>query len=186
MKKIMILMSMAIMFLICSASAATTKNKSDETAAHSANDVRIGYVDMNIVLNECNEGKLAKAKLQAEGKTLKQKLDKMQSDLNKMKEELDKQKLVLSPKAAKEKESIYQQKLVEFQKTGSDYEKMFAEKEANFIKPITDKMQLVIRKVGESEGYTIIVGKDTVLYSPTGTNLIDLTDKVKREYNFFK
>jgi outer membrane protein len=152
----------------------------DKTDASSSVGTKIGYVDLNRALNEVNQGKAAKAQLEADGKAKKQKLEIMQNDLRKMKEDLDKQRLILSADAMREKETQFQQKFAELQRTSMDFEREFSEKESTFIKPISDKMQVVIQELGKSEGYTIIIPKEMALYSLPGS---DLTDKVITTFN---
>lgn len=171
MKKFMMLV---VGVLVVAGFAAVTKAASDSAGA------KFGYVDLNRVLNESNEGKAAKAKLEADGKAKKQKLDILQNDLKKMKDDLDKQRLILSADAMKEKEVQFQQKLMELQKTGVDFEKQFGEAEAAAIKPISEKIQRVIQQIGQSDNYTMIVPKEMALYSQAGA---DLTDKVIAEFN---
>ena len=151
-----------------------------KASAESAAGTKFGYVDLNRALNETNEGKAAKARLEADGKAKKQKLEMMQNDLKKMGEDLEKQKLILSADALKEKQGVFQQKLMELQKTSMDYEKQFAESEAAAIKPISEKLQRVIQQIGAAEGYTMIVPREMALYSPAGS---DLTDKVITAFN---
>jgi outer membrane protein len=165
--------------LLGAAGVVQAAEKQPEAAAGS----KLGYVDMNRALNEVNEGKAAKAKLEADGKAKKQKLEIMQNELKTMKQDLDKQKLILSKEALQEKETQFQQKFFELQKTSADFEKEFAEKEASYIKPISMKLQQVIQRVGQSEGYTMIVPREMALYSLPGT---DLTDKVIASYNTSK
>lgn len=145
-----------------------------------ANGSKFGYVDLNRVLNECNEGKAAKAKLEADGKAKKQKLEIMQNDLKKMKEDIDKQRLILSADAMKQKEAEFQQKFLDLQKTSMDFEKEFSEKESTAIKPISDKIQKVIQSIGSTGGFSLIIPREMALYSPSGT---DLTDRVISDYN---
>ena len=148
--------------------------------AEATSGSKFGYVDLNRALNEVGEGKAAKAKLEADGKAKKQKLEMMQNDLKKMKEDLDKQRLILSADAMKEKETQFQQKFMELQKTSMEYEKQFGEAEASAIRPISEKLQRVIQQMGQEEGYTMIVPREMALYSPAGT---DLTDKVIAAFN---
>ncbi|MFH1830783.1 MAG: OmpH family outer membrane protein [Pseudomonadota bacterium] len=152
-------------------------------AVASTDQVKLGYVDMNRALNEVNEGKAAKAKLEADGQAKKKKLEIMQNELKTMKEDLDKQRLILSKEALAKKEADFQQKFFELQKTTMEFEQSFAEKEANFIRPISEKLQGVIQKIGQAEGYSLIVPRAMALYSLPGT---DLTDKVIAAYNTTK
>lgn len=176
MKKFTLLL-VAVLFAV-GFSVSALAGKDDKDAALSG--AKLGYVDLNRILNESNEGKAAKNKLEADGKAKKQKLEIMQNDLKKMKEDLDKQRLILSADALREKEGQFQQKLMELQKTSMDYEQQFSQAESQAIKPISDKIQLVIQRIGQSEGYLMIVPREIALYSPVGT---DITEKVLAEYN---
>lgn len=157
-----------------------TARAADDKAVQAASGLKLGYVDLNRVLNESTEGKAARAKLEADGKAKKQKLEMMQNDLKKMKEDLDKQKLILSADAMREKEGQFQQKFLELQKTSMDFEKQFADAEGAAIKPISEKIQRVIQQIGQQEGYALILPKEMALYSPAGS---DLTDKVIADCN---
>lgn len=173
MKKLAILVSLVLIFAV----SVKTASAEDKTATGS---VKIGYVDLNRTLNEVSEGKAARAKLEADGKAKKQKLEIMQNDLKKMKEDYDKQRLILSGDALRDKEGKIQEKLVELQRTSMEFEKQFSDAESTAIKPISDKIQRVIQQIGQSENYSMIVPKEMALYSPAGT---DLTDKVIASYN---
>ncbi len=175
MKKAIVLV-VAVAFALTASVGAFAKNAQADASA----TVKIGYVDMNRALNEVNEGKAAKAKLEADGKAKKQKLEIMQKELQKMKEDLDKQSMILSKEALAEKQAKFQQKFIELQKTSVEFEKEFADKEMNFINPISEKLQTVIQKIGSSEGYTMIVPRAMALYSLPGS---DITDKVIATYN---
>jgi outer membrane protein len=149
-------------------------------ASESSSNFKIGYVDLNAALNEVNEGKTAKSKLEADGKAKKQKLEIMQNDVKKIKEDIDKQRLILSAEALREKEMQLQQKFLELQKMTIEFERDFAEKETSYIRPISEKLQIVISDIGKEEGYAIIVPKEMALYSLPGA---DLTQKVVAAYN---
>lgn len=171
-----LVLAVAVLFVVSVAFEAMATSEEAQAAAGG----KFGYVDLNRALNEVGEGKSAKAKLEADGRAKKQKLEIMQNDLKKMKEDLDKQRLILSADAMREKEAQFQQKFMELQKTSMDFEKSFGEAEANAIKPISEKLQRVIQQIGAGEGYTMIVPREMALYSPAGT---DLTDKVIAAYN---
>ena len=172
MKNLVTLM-VAVLLVVCFSPIA----KAADVAATGSS--KLGYVDLNRVLNEVSEGKSAKAKLEADGKAKKQKLEIMQNDLKKMKEDLDKQRLILSADAMKEKEAQFQQKFMELQKTSMEYEQQFAQAETAAIKPISEKIQRTIQQLGQTEGYALIVPREMALYSPAGS---DLTDKVIASY----
>lgn len=172
MKKFMLAVVMAVALVSGSVHAA------DNTASTSLS--KIGYVDINRAMNEVNEGKKAKAQLEADGKSKQQKLQIKQNELKAASEELEKQKPILSPDALQKKQMELQQKYVELQRMGAEFEKQFADQENSLTKPITEKMRNIISQLGAKDGYSAILPKDMMLYAPQGT---DLTDKVISAYN---
>jgi len=176
MKKVLALV-VATMVL---AGAYAAQAKSETTTA---GNVKIGYVDMNQSINEVKAGRSAKAKLEADGKAKKQKLEIMQNELKKMKEDLDKQSLILSKDALQEKQAAFQQKFMELQRTTMEFEREFAEKEQSLIKPITEKLARVIQDVAREKGYTLIVPKAMVL---SGLQQDDLTGVVIKKFDSSK
>ena len=66
------------------------------TSAAFAEDVKVGYVDMQRALNETEDGRKAKAQLKKVFEERQKTLDKQQNDLKAMKESLEKQRDVLS------------------------------------------------------------------------------------------
>lgn len=182
MKKLSIFL-MAFLCLAVFAGGAVAKKGTQGGQISTAEATKFGYVDLNRALNEVDEGKSAKAKLEADGRAKKKKLEIMQNELKKMKEDLDSQRLILSAEALRAKETKLQEKLIELQKMSVEFEQDFAKKEADYIKPISDKLKRVINDIGVRNGYTMIVPREMALYSPPGT---DLTDEVITAYNKFK
>src|SRR5688572_10195231 len=60
------------------------------TAVAAQADQKIGYVDVSKALNDVEDGKTAKAKLQSDFTDKQKKLDAMQNDLKAKKDEFDK------------------------------------------------------------------------------------------------
>ncbi|MBI4211630.1 MAG: OmpH family outer membrane protein [Deltaproteobacteria bacterium] len=148
--------------------------------AQDAKGLKIGYVDLNRALNEVEEGKQAKANLEADGKAKQQKLEIKQKELKAQKEAYDKQRPILSDEARREKEGNLQKSFVELQKLSQDFEKEFASKEGELTKPIAEKLKIVVADIAKNGGYAVVLPKDIVLYGAGGT---DLTDEVVKRYN---
>jgi outer membrane protein len=69
-------------------------------------DIKIGWVDIQRAVNECNAGKEAKKALSKEGEKVQHLIAEKQTELQRMKESLDQQALMLNPevRASREKE----------------------------------------------------------------------------------
>ena len=143
---------------------------------------KIAVVDLQRAINETEDGRKSKDKLKKLFESRQQGLDKKQEELKKLKEELEQQKNVLSRDAFDAKVESYQKQLVELQQVYVDYQRELAEKEGELTKQIIERMEKILRRIGQTEGYTMIVERNEagVIYVPTS---YDLTDVVIQRYN---
>lgn len=147
-----------------------------------AQQTKIAVVDLQRALNETEDGRKAKAQLQALFKQRQDALDKKQDDLKKMKDDIDRQKNVLSKQALQQRMDQYQQAFVQLQTTYVQFQRELAQKEADLTKTILEKMQAILRHIGQVQGYQLIIERNEggVIWAPTN---LDLTDEVIQKYN---
>jgi len=145
-------------------------------------NIKIGVVDLQAVLEKCEAGKAAIAKLQAEFKSLKDKLDKKKQAIDKLRAQLEKQKLMLTQEAQIDKELEYKQKVQEFKTLYSTYQQKMRIKERQLREPIVKELEKVLEKYGKEKNFTLIIDKrnsGVVYNSPT----VDITKEVIVEFN---
>ena len=144
--------------------------------------VRVAVVDLQRALNETEDGRRAKTQLKRLFKSRQQALDDKQNQLKKLKEDIEKQKNVLSQPALQKKLEEYQQAFVELQTVYVDYQRELASKEAELTKVIIERMENILRRLGQAEGYTLILerGEAGVMWVPSN---LDVTDAVIQHYN---
>lgn len=144
--------------------------------------VKIGYIDLQRALNESDAGKEAKATFNKRVEELQKVLDEKQNELKKLQDEMEKQKGLLTPEARGEKEKVYQQKLKDVQRFAKDSQEELQQKDAEMTKKILRDLRDIIKKIGNEEGYTIILerGDAFVLYAAEG---VDITEKVIKAYS---
>jgi len=147
-----------------------------------AQAAKIAVVDLQRAINETEDGRKAKDRLKKLFESRQQGLDKKQQELKKLKDELDTQKNVLSRDALETKVESYQKQLVELQQVYVEYQRELAEKEGELTKGIVERMERILRRIGQTDGYSMIVerGEAGVIYVPTN---LDLTDVVIQRYN---
>jgi outer membrane protein len=147
-----------------------------------AAELKIGCVDIQRAVNECNAGKDAKKSIAKEVEKFQRLIADKQKELQTMKESLDKQSPMLTSEARAMKEKEYQNKLREFQRWGEDNQNDLNQKRAEMERNISIGLQKVIKKVGEEEGYTLILEKNEniVLHA---SKTIDLTDRVIKVFD---
>ena len=146
-----------------------------------AQEIKIGFVDLQRALNESESGRRAKDDFRGQ-------LDKVQGDLKKRKEELDRMKEQIEKKASVLKEEERRNLEKDFQKKVRDFERSYKDTQAELqgkdnelTARILADLQEVIQEIGREEGYTMILEASTnVLY---GAPSADLTDRIIEAYN---
>jgi outer membrane protein len=147
-----------------------------------ASEIKIGFVDIQKAVNECQAGKEAKKSITSDLEKFQRKIAEKQKELQALKESIEKQALMLSAEARAAKEKEYQNKLREFQRWGEDNQNEINQKRLEMERTISMGLQRVIQKLGADEGYTLILDKNEniVLFA---SKAIDLTDRVIKAYD---
>ncbi len=146
-----------------------------------AENIKVGFVDLQRVLNDTDEGKRVKNKLKTMFKEKQGLLDKRQEELKKFKEDFDKQRVVLKPDAVKSKEQELQKKFIELQGLYMNLQKEISGKEAELMQGMLKQTQAILAQIGSSEGFTLILQRgDAVLW---GKPHLDITNEVIRKFN---
>ncbi len=150
--------------------------------AFGQNKVKIGYVDMQRILNEVEDGARAKERLKKEFNEKQTQLDKKQEELKKKKDEYDKQSLVLKEDARRQKQQELQQDFIELQQLYAKLQKELSENELGLTKEIFDKAQAIVAGIAQKDGFTLILDKaeGRILFALPS---MDLTNEVIRKYN---
>ncbi len=150
-----------------------------------AAELKVGYVDIQKAINECNAGKDAKKAITKEVEKFQRLIGEKQKELQTLKDSFEKQAPMLSHDARANKEKEYQNKLREFQRWGEDSQNEINQKRLEMERGIALGLQKVIQKVGADEGYTLVFEKNEniVLYAAKS---IDLTDRIIKAYDVQK
>lgn len=148
----------------------------------SAQEIKIGYVDLQRALNDSEAGRRAKEEF-------KKQVDKLQADLKKQKDELDnlkdrleKKALVMKEDERREMEKDYQRKLRDFERNYKDSQGELQLKDNELTRDLLQEIQVVIAEYGKKGNYTVILeqSSSSVLY---GDPKVDLTDQIIAAYN---
>ncbi|MBM4278299.1 MAG: OmpH family outer membrane protein [Deltaproteobacteria bacterium] len=146
----------------------------------SASSLKIGFVDIQKAVNECNAGKEAKKAIVKEMDKLQRQFADKQKELQTMKESLDKQAPMLNPDVRATKEKDFQNKVREFQRWQEDSQNEVNQKRMEMEQNISIGLMKIIQKLGEDEGYTVIMELRSVLFA---TKTVDITDRVIKIYD---
>jgi len=152
-----------------------------------AQKFKVGYVHSNKILATFKDAVDVQKKVdeidrqfQAEGK-------EMQENLKMLQEQYESQSLLLSDAKKREKEQEIQNlimKLQNFQQekynpqTGEIYKK-----QAELLQPVYDKINAVIKKIGEDDNYDLILDTASGNILHVSSAVTDLTDRILEELN---
>jgi len=148
--------------------------------------IKFGYVDSQRILQEYQEAVDAQNKLEEIRNQYQAEYDNKVKEYQALAQEIESQSLLLSEEKKKEKTQILQEKAIEIDKY--KYDKLnpeggeFYKKNQELFKPVIDKINTVIKKIGTVEEY------DFIIDASSGALLhalpkYDLTNQVLDELN---
>ncbi len=148
----------------------------------SAQDVKIGFVDLQRALNESDAGARAKAEFKVQMDKLKSDLKKQQDDIEALKDRLEKKAMVLKEEERRRLETDLQKKMRDFDRAYKDSQAELQSKDNELTANILRDLQELIQEIGEREGFLTILeaSSNPVLYSAKSA---DLTDRIIQLYN---
>ena len=142
-----------------------------------AKDVRVGVIDIQAAVTGTKEWKKEFASFKTKFQKEKVTIATKEKNLKKMIENLNKQSMVLSPELKKKKEEALIKKKKDFERYVQDKNEEFAKKEKVITGKILKKMVGIIKKLGESKKFTMILEKKVGLYFDQSVDLTTLATK---------
>jgi len=145
-------------------------------------ELKVGCVDIQRAMNDCQAGIEAKKVIGKEMEKLQKLFAERQRELQTMKESIERQAPMMRPEVRETKEKEFQTKVRDYQRWLEDNQKEIQQKGAGMERAILQDIQKIIKKIGEEEGYTVILerNENIVLFS---SKAIDLTDRVIKAYD---
>lgn len=154
-------------------------------ASYAQQPLKIGYINSNAILEKYKEAADVRKQLAELNSQWEQEARNMQKEIQTLQEQLESQSLLLSEERKVEKQQEIQNKYLEYQQflqqkwnpQGGEAVK----KEAELLKPVFDKINEAIKKIGDAQSFHYIF--DTVnanlLYA--SDDQPDLTEQVLAE-----
>ncbi len=153
------------------------------TWAFSAEEIKLGAVDLPRVVRESEAGKKGAAdlkklyeKYQAQIRAKEGKLDKLQKAL------LEKGKS-LPPEKRSAKEKELQKKFQEYQEFAKNAQEDIAKKESDLLRPIMESLEKLVKDYGRANGYAAITAKGGLVYNDGKYEVKDLSDDILRQFD---
>jgi len=145
-----------------------------------AQDSKIGFVDIQKVFVESEQGKKAKETLDSYVKSHQVKIDEKEKAIEKAKEELEKKSSVLSEDAKKKKQDDMQSMVREYKRLASEAQEEVRKREQEITKEIFKSVKELVLAMGKDEKYSAILDNSMVIYSDSSA---DITDKIIKKLN---
>ncbi|HEY6908923.1 MAG TPA: OmpH family outer membrane protein [Myxococcales bacterium] len=145
-----------------------------------AQAMKIGYVDVQRAVQEVEEGKAARTRLQHELQQKQADIAKKRAELEKMKADYDKQAPVLSEDAKRKRQEDLQKAFVDAQNAAGQMQEELSGKEQEAMQGISKRLLQIVAEVSERENFNFVIDKAALLYAPAAS---DVTNEVVRRYN---
>jgi len=144
--------------------------------------LKVGCVDIQRAMNNCQAGIEAKKAINKEMDKLQKLFAERQKELQTIKESFEKQAPMMKPEVRATKEKEFQSKVRDYQRWLEDNQKEIQQKGMEMERTILQGLQTVIKKIGEEEGYTLVLEKNEniVLFS---SKAIEFTDRVIKTFD---
>jgi outer membrane protein len=147
-----------------------------------AEDLKLGYVDLQRALYETEDGRKAKAQLKKVFEQKQKELDEQQEDFKKAKEDLDKKRSLMAADKVREKETELQTKFEKVQQSYLRHQKDLQDKEGEVTSKIFERMNRIIAKIATAENFSMILDRQQAGLIFAKPHL-DLTNELIRRYN---
>ncbi|MFO7839481.1 MAG: OmpH family outer membrane protein [Desulfosalsimonadaceae bacterium] len=148
--------------------------------AHGADIAKIGVVDFQRILSESEAGKDIQARIQAKGQGMQGDLQNLKKEIESLEEDLSQRSSVLSKEKRGEMQRELNIKQYDLKSKLQDYKTQIRELESKLMKKMQEQVLSLAEKIGEEEGYLLIIEKSAAVYAPSS---IDITDKLIQKYN---
>lgn len=143
---------------------------------------KIGFFNMEEILNSSEAGKQANEELKKIFEENKKKIQEREKELYRLKEELEKQKSVLTEKALREKETNYNKKFRDYQDLVKDANDEMNSKRQELVNKFVPDVIKIVESIGKKEGYSAIIDIASVPVAYYNKEN-DLTQKIIEEFN---
>src|SRR5881628_2650270 len=145
-------------------------------------ELKIGVVDMQRALNECDAGKKAKDQVKAKFEKSQDQLRKQREDIDHMKEDYDRKALVLKDEERRNLEKDLENRSLDFKRKYEDFQRDLKRTDSELTAGIVDELYALVRDYGAKHDYSLVLeaSNGALLYNDKAT---DITDEIIKLYN---
>ncbi|MBW1982965.1 MAG: OmpH family outer membrane protein [Deltaproteobacteria bacterium] len=150
--------------------------------ASAAEVVKLGYFDMQTIIERSEIGKQGAEKFQQQKEKVRQELSGKLKEIKALDEEFKKKEQIWSAEVKKQKAQEIMAKRMEYDRLAYDANRQLDKLQQELLNPIRDKIFDIITRIGKEEGYTMIweMRRAGLAYAPAS---LELTDRIIKELN---
>jgi Skp family chaperone for outer membrane proteins len=147
---------------------------------------RIGYIDMEYILENVSDYKEATAQLELKAQKWKQEIEAKKLDINTLKESLKAEKALLTKELIDERETeikFLEDEMLDYQQKQFGANGNLIHQKAALAKPIQDQVFTAVQDIAEAKNYDFIFDKSSDLTMLFSNKKFDISDQVIRILN---
>lgn len=153
------------------------------TNAQTARGIRIGYIDMEYILQNVPDFTEAKNQLEQKAQKWKQEIEVKKNEITKLKESLKTERVLLTKELIEEREEeiLFQEaELTAFQEKRFGPNGDLIVQKAVMVKPIQDQVFTAVQDIAEQKKYDFVLDKSSDLTVLFAAKRFDISDAVIR------
>ena len=147
---------------------------------------RIGYIDMEYILENVSDYKEAKAQLELKAQKWKQEIEAKKLDINALKESLKAEKALLTKELIDERQTeikFLEDEMLDYQQKQFGADGNLMRHKAALAKPIQDQVFTAVQDIAEAKNYDFVFDKSSDLTMLFSNKRFDISDQVLRVLN---
>ncbi len=147
---------------------------------------RIGYIDMNVILNSVTEYQKASALLDNNIENWKKEIALKKIQLKQMQDQLNTEKVLLTPELIADKELEIQDfslELIALQEKRFGPQGDLIQQRTNLLQPIQDQILSIVQQVAEERRYDFIFDRSSDAFMLYSAKNYDISDLVLKRIN---
>ncbi|RYZ79002.1 MAG: OmpH family outer membrane protein, partial [Proteobacteria bacterium] len=145
--------------------------------------IRIGYIDMEFILQSVPDYAEAKNQLEQKAQKWKQEIETKRNDVNKLKDNLKTERVLLTKELIEEREeeiAFQEKELLDYQQQRFGPTGDLVTQKAVLIKPIQDQVFTAAQDIAENKKYDFIFDKSSDLTILFAAKKFDISEQVIR------
>lgn len=150
------------------------------------NGARVGYIDMEYILENVQAYQEANTQLESKAQRWKAEMQKKQSDIDQMKKNLSAERVLLTKELVEEREEeiqILEEELAKYQQDRFGPNGSLIQQRQNLVKPIQDQVLNAVQEIAKKRRYDFVFDKSADVVMLYSAKKFDISDLVLRSIN---